>query len=295
MNAPAACDATGHDPIECSCELTAADAYPNGRPPCSTCEGTGWIRQEPQIGVPGSGCTHGCPDCPAGRERLARGELRDEGDSEPRAWPCGDPRCDSMHCSRCGGHSGGQGHYTGRCANRRGPGPSHMCCPGACELTQPDAVPVVDWRADRVTLDAIPPVEPDGYEHLREEVMSAIGAALDGFETEPYGDLRMNSARAALIATGAAWTVLAAAIEQARAVVEAAKVWRITRHDQVSGMVLHQACDALSDAVAVLNGERLDRPPVAPPTAEELEAGRDIVRRATAYSKAYRSDRDGTW
>jgi hypothetical protein len=28
---PDACDACGHDPIECSCELTAADAYPDGR------------------------------------------------------------------------------------------------------------------------------------------------------------------------------------------------------------------------------------------------------------------------
>ena len=31
--------------------------------PCTTCEGTGQIRQEGQIGVPGSAGTFTCPDC----------------------------------------------------------------------------------------------------------------------------------------------------------------------------------------------------------------------------------------
>ena len=79
--AVAECDPTGHDPIECSCELTAADAYPNGRAvievPCSTCNDTGWIHQEGQVGAPGSGCTHGCPDCRVGRKRLAQGDVQE--------------------------------------------------------------------------------------------------------------------------------------------------------------------------------------------------------------------------
>lgn len=123
--------------------------------PCSTCDGTGWIKQEGQIGVPGSGCTHGCPDCTVGRERLAAGELRDpDDDSDPDIcatcghaecdgehpegdapvvaeatqaddeWPdldedyeppCGDPECRQMHCGRCKEHSGSMGHYASVC------------------------------------------------------------------------------------------------------------------------------------------------------------------------------------
>jgi len=49
-----------------------------GETTCGTCHGTGWIRQEGQIGVPGSGCIHGCPDCDTGRGRLAAGELLDD-------------------------------------------------------------------------------------------------------------------------------------------------------------------------------------------------------------------------
>ena len=152
---PDACDTCGHDPIECSCELTAADApvafgpaqvdkrsvtaayddlrrhlaaahcdgmaigradadaldvhqYEHDSPgtirnhdrtdlswdpvkleavraefaeaylPCSTCNDTGWIHQEGQVGAPGSGCTHGCPDCTVGRERLAAGDLHED-------------------------------------------------------------------------------------------------------------------------------------------------------------------------------------------------------------------------
>lgn len=109
FDATETCDAAGHDPIECSCELTAADA------PVTDLAAAPVVAEATQ--------------------------------AKPRIWPCGDPRCDTMHCPRCGKHCGGQGHYTGWCANRRGPGPSHMCCPDACELTQPDAVPAA--AADR--------------------------------------------------------------------------------------------------------------------------------------------------
>lgn len=47
-------------------------------PRCDTCSGTGWVKQEGQIGVPGSGVTHGCPDCEKGRAWLEAGELRDD-------------------------------------------------------------------------------------------------------------------------------------------------------------------------------------------------------------------------
>lgn len=39
------CDTSGHDPIECSCELTAADAPPDGRcPRCGGLDGTHTVR-----------------------------------------------------------------------------------------------------------------------------------------------------------------------------------------------------------------------------------------------------------
>jgi hypothetical protein len=47
---------------------------------CGTCRSTGWVKQEAQIGAPGSGCTHGCPDCAVGQDRLARRELREDDD-----------------------------------------------------------------------------------------------------------------------------------------------------------------------------------------------------------------------
>lgn len=78
---------------------------------------------------------------------------------------------------------------------------------------------------------------------------------------------------------------LLAEVRRLKAVEAAAKVWRICRHEEISGDVFHRACVALSEAVAALNGD-LDRPPVAPPSEEELEGGRELVRRAKAYSSS---------
>lgn len=71
------------------------------------------------------------------------------------------------------------------------------------------------------------------------------------------------------------------------AVIHAATVWRQARREPIGGGTYHHACAALDDAIAVLLGQR-DRVRVYPPTDDELLAGRDFVRRATAYGDALR-------
>lgn len=67
-------------------------------------------------------------------------------------------------------------------------------------------------------------------------------------------------------------------------VIEAAKVWRTCRRGPMSGGVFHRSCSALDDAVAAMIGE-LHRPPVPPPSAEELERGRALVVQATEFGE----------
>lgn len=76
-----------------------------------------------------------------------------------------------------------------------------------------------------------------------------------------------------------------------RAVLVAAKVWRIARHTEVDGATYHRSCKALDEAVAVLVGA-LDDEPTPPPTDEELEQGRALVRHAKELSARLWAERD---
>ncbi len=73
-------------------------------------------------------------------------------------------------------------------------------------------------------------------------------------------------------------------VQRLRPVFDAAQVWHVVRRDKVSGDVFHQGCKALDEAVRASNGT-LGREPVAPPSEEEIERGRELVRRATADSE----------
>jgi hypothetical protein len=71
-------------------------------------------------------------------------------------------------------------------------------------------------------------------------------------------------------------------------VITAARAWRAARMGPSTGGVFHQACGALSDAVAMLDGE-LDREPRQPPTADDLARSRELVKRLQALRDAQMS------
>lgn len=59
--------------------------------------------------------------------------------------------CRCLVCSRCGHHTGNatQGHYWSYCQATKTLREPHMCCPGNCELENPD---VIAWTPTRERL-----------------------------------------------------------------------------------------------------------------------------------------------
>lgn len=67
---------------------------------------------------------------------MADGHPMIDPDDECQDWSCSriDGKCVGMHCGRCGGSCGSQGHYWSMCRVTGELDKHHFCCPDDCEL-----------------------------------------------------------------------------------------------------------------------------------------------------------------